>query len=223
MSMILAQSGSTGSAGGITPSPRRPAATIGGDVTTFLQLLTTQLRNQDPTNAMDVNTMTAQLVAFAGVEQQIAMNRQLGQLLALQQGAQLTAAAGLIGRSLEVESPALVLQEGQATLRLPAAGAARWAVVKISDAAGRLLREASVPLGPDRSTWRWDGRDSAGRPLPDGSYAVTVSGRDAMGGELPIEVGVIARATGAERSGDGVRLRFGTLSLPLDRLRGLAG
>jgi flagellar basal-body rod modification protein FlgD len=38
------------------------AAGMGGDFNTFLTLLTTQLKNQDPTKAMDAQQMTAQLV-----------------------------------------------------------------------------------------------------------------------------------------------------------------
>ena len=38
---------------------------------TFLTLLTTQLKNQDPLSPMDTNQFTQQLVAFSQVEQQI--------------------------------------------------------------------------------------------------------------------------------------------------------
>ena len=43
---------------------------LGEDLNTFLTMLTTQLKNQDPTNPMDTHQMTAQLVDFANVEQQ---------------------------------------------------------------------------------------------------------------------------------------------------------
>ena len=47
------------------------SAGFGSDFDSFLTLLTTQLKNQDPTKAMDAQQMTAQLVQFAQVEQQI--------------------------------------------------------------------------------------------------------------------------------------------------------
>lgn len=216
-----AASGTTGSGGVQTTRPRTNGGALTADFDTFLSMLTVQLRNQDPTNAMDVNQMTAQLVSFASVEQQIQMNRQLQDMLGMQQGAQLTSAAGLIGRRMEVESDRLVLQSGEAALRLPAAGEARSGVLRITDAAGRVVREASLPLGQQPSTWRWDGRDAAGRALPDGAYAFTVQGRDALGGAVELQASVLARATGAERSGNGVALRFGNLSLGMDRLRGM--
>src|SRR3981081_4104003 len=62
--------------------------TIAGNFNTFLQLLTTQLKNQNPLSPLDTNQFTQQLVSFAGVEQQINMNTQLKTMVALQQTAQ---------------------------------------------------------------------------------------------------------------------------------------
>ncbi len=49
----------------------------------FLTLLTTQLKNQSPLDPMDTNQFTAQLVQFAGVEQQLKTNETLASLLSL--------------------------------------------------------------------------------------------------------------------------------------------
>jgi len=51
---------------------------------TFLTLLTTQLRNQDPLDPLDTEQFTQQLVQFAGVEQSIQTNSNLETLIALQ-------------------------------------------------------------------------------------------------------------------------------------------
>ncbi len=47
---------------------------IAGNFQTFLQLLTTQLQNQNPLDPLDTNQFTQQLVEFAGVEQQLNAN-----------------------------------------------------------------------------------------------------------------------------------------------------
>src|ERR1017187_1131704 len=65
---------------------------IASNFTTFLQLLTTQLQNQDPLSPMDTNQFTQQLVEFAGVEQQMKTNDTLSTLVSLQQSAQTTQA-----------------------------------------------------------------------------------------------------------------------------------
>ena len=213
-----AASGTTGTSG--TARAARPASTgLGADFNTFLTLLTTQLRNQDPTNAMDVNKMTEQLVSFSGVEQQVATNTNLQQLITMQQGSQLTAASGLLGRQLEMESSNLALQNGAAALRLPAAGTASTATVQVTNGSGRVVTEQALTLGSTPGTWRWDGKDSSGRQLADGAYAFTVQGRDATGTAVTITAGMLATATGATRGTSGVNLNFGTLTLGFDRMR----
>ena len=207
-----------------TLSGARAAPRIAADFDTFVRLLTTQLRNQDPTNAMDAQQMTAQLVQFAGVEQQLAVNRNLERLIALQQGSQLVSAAPLTGRMVEVESELLSLQDGMARLRLPAAATTTMARIEVLDGSGRVLHAAEAPLGPRPGTWAWDGRDLTGRRLADGAYAVRVTmpgpGAGAEGTPLPFTV--LARATGAERSDGEVRLKLGTVTVPFEQLRGLA-
>jgi len=54
---------------------------ITADYNTFLQLLITQLRNQDPTNPVDNTEQIAQLASFSAVEQQTQTNSKLDQLL----------------------------------------------------------------------------------------------------------------------------------------------
>lgn len=212
-----AAAGTTGTAG--QTRARTTTSGLGTDFNTFLTLLTTQLRNQDPTNAMDVNKMTEQLVQFSGVEQQVQTNVNLQQLITLQQGNTLTSASGLLGRVIEVESNRLALQGSQAALRLPAAGAAQNAVVQISDGTGRVVREARVPLATAPANWSWDGRDGQGRAMPDGAYQFTVQGTDAGGGPVTLQANVLARATGVERGPNGVTLQFGALSLGYDAMR----
>src|SRR6185312_882234 len=60
---------------------------IASNFTTFLQLLTTQLKNQNPLDPLDTNQFTQQLVQFAQVEQQMKSNDQLSSLVSLEQSA----------------------------------------------------------------------------------------------------------------------------------------
>ncbi len=66
--------------------------TLAGNFQTFLTLLTTQLKNQNPLDPLDTNQFTQQLVQFAQVEQQLIPNDQLAALVSLQKTAQSTAA-----------------------------------------------------------------------------------------------------------------------------------
>ncbi len=61
---------------------------IASNFTEFLQLLTTQLKNQDPLSPLDTNQFTQQLVEFSQVEQQMKTNDSLSALVSLQKAAQ---------------------------------------------------------------------------------------------------------------------------------------
>src|SRR5260370_35484092 len=83
-----------------TVSPTNTLATLTNNFNDFLSLLTTQLKNQDPTAPMDTNQFTSQLVQFTAVAQQIETNKTLGQLLTASQAQQLSQASGLIGQQV---------------------------------------------------------------------------------------------------------------------------
>ncbi len=218
MSGALA-SASAASQASAAATAQRPR--LAGDFNTFLTLLTTQLQNQSPTDPLDTNQMTSQLVQFASIEQQIAMNQNLERLVGLQQVAQLTAAAPLIGQTVEVASDRLTLQGGAASLRLPAAGAASSARIVVSDASGRTLTDQTTRLESAPSTWQWNGRDSAGRAVADGAYRVTVTGLTATGGGASAPFTVLGRATSADRRDGVLNLNLGALSVGFDNIRGL--
>lgn len=207
----------------VTATPRTTGPRLSADLGTFLTLLTTQLRNQDPTKPMDTETLTQQLVQFATVEQQLQGNQTLGRLLDLQQAGQLAGAASLVGRRVTLESERLPLQDGMAEVVLPPAGRATSAVVEVRDATGTLLRNATVPLGATPTRWNWDGRDMRGQARPDGAYGVVVAGRAADGSAVPVGFGVTGRVTGATREGGELRLSLGSASIGFDRLREVPG
>src|SRR6202167_2851467 len=89
-------SGTTGSTG-VAGSQE-----IAGNFDTFLQLLTTQLQNQDPLDPMDTDQFTEQLVEFASVEQEINTNTNMQTLISLQQTAEATSAMQFLGANVTV-------------------------------------------------------------------------------------------------------------------------
>jgi flagellar basal-body rod modification protein FlgD len=67
------------------------------DYQSFLKLLITEMKNQDPTNPMDSTQYMAQLAAFSNVEQATLTNSKLDQLLST---SALSQADSAIGRTL---------------------------------------------------------------------------------------------------------------------------
>src|SRR5690348_2907656 len=111
-------------------------ATLAGNFQTFLTLLTTQLKNQNPIDPLDTNQFTQQLVQFASVEQQLKTNDELSTLVSLQQTTQATQALGFVGKTAVVNGKTASLSNQQAVwnLDVPANGKL---TVTISNASGQ--------------------------------------------------------------------------------------
>ena len=84
------------------------------DLNQFLNLLVTQLQNQDPLDPLDANEFTSQLVQFASVEQQIFQNSNLEKLLNLQETSQISQMVDFIGNRIEFASHKLPVENGKA-------------------------------------------------------------------------------------------------------------
>ena len=98
----MAVSGTSGTSGTSNTNNTVSGATTGiaNNFDQFLLLLTTQLKNQSPLDPLDTNQFTAQLVQFAGVEQQLKTNETLGSLLSLSAAGTATNAVGFIGAKI---------------------------------------------------------------------------------------------------------------------------
>src|ERR1700710_331025 len=101
--------GSTASATGLDKD------TIAGNFTTFLQLLTTQLKNQNPLDPLDTNQFTQQLVQFAQVEQQMKSNDQLSSLVSMEKSAQQTTALAYVGANVVVDGATTAVTNASGT------------------------------------------------------------------------------------------------------------
>src|ERR1043165_9258767 len=159
--------------------------TIAGNFQTFLTLLTTQLKNQNPLDPLDTNQFTAQLVQFAQVEQQLKSNSQLATLVSLQQTAQNTAALNFVGQTVDVTGATAALTNGTATWQMSVPKPAT-ATITITSATGQQVFSGNYSLNAGTQPFTWDGKDASGLQWPDGSYTISVTAQDASG--QPISV-----------------------------------
>jgi flagellar basal-body rod modification protein FlgD len=199
-------------------------AAVGGGVdlastfNNFLVLLTTQLQHQDPLSPLDTNQFTEQLVQFTNVEQAIKTNSKLDQLIALQGTNQLGAALDYIGKTVEVDSVVLDLNDGAATMTYELASNAEETTIEIIDESGNSVRTLTVDgtAGPHEVTW--DGKDSAGEDLPDGLYGFVVKAVDGEGRTIPLRQGTVGRVTAIEVIDGDVTISIGRLQVSIGRV-----
>ncbi len=152
------------------PELQGTAATITSDFDMFLRLLTTQMRNQDPLNPADSTEYTAQLATFSGVEQQVQTNDLLRDLQASFTSMTMGQLSGWIGMDARAEMP--VNFTGQpTTFQVSPASVADRAELIVRNLNGEIVANTPIPLTDD--PLQWDGLDTAGQPLPNGTYTLS--------------------------------------------------
>ncbi|MSP49100.1 MAG: flagellar hook assembly protein FlgD [Alphaproteobacteria bacterium] len=159
-------------------------AKLSGNYTQFLKLLTAQLQNQDPLKPMDTAQFTQQLVQFAGVEQSIAVNKNLESLVALQQAGQNAQATIYLGRKVESIGDTQPLVDGKATYGYAFDGTPTNVQIFISDKNNNVVFQTTGEAGTGGHNFAWDGKDMNGLAAPDGDYTIRVSATDAAGGNV---------------------------------------
>lgn len=181
------------------------AKSLSTNFSTFLTLLTTQLKNQDPLSPMDSNQFTQQLVQYSMVEQQINSNSKLDSLIQAEQANQIVGASGYIDRTVEVSGSDVILDStktAQIGVALPAEAVA--GTVTIRDKDGNLVRQLTTPAGKTgRIELTWDGKDSNGNAMAQGAYKVSVAATDSNGKAVDATTSTIANVIGV-KAVDGV-------------------
>lgn len=175
--MTTSSVGATGSSTtGGTSTSSTPANTIGSQ-DAFLQLLVTQMQNQDPLNPMDSAQITSQLAEISTVTGVNNLNTTMQQLVASNNTSQMLSASSLIGQTVLVPGNAVPLSSsGQAVFGINLPSAADSVQVTIKDASGNVVHTmnlGSQAAGVDALAW--DGSTDAGGTAAAGNYTVSVA------------------------------------------------
>lgn len=170
------------------------------DFDQFLLLLTTQLKNQDPTEPLDVNEMTNQLVLFSGVEQQILGNQHLENLIAAQEGSAFDDAVQYIGKYVDAQGRAgeLRAEDGEASFAYNLGASASDVDVIITNASGRAVFVGNGSGQFGKNLVAWDGTNSfTGAQEPPGTYFINVEAKAANGDVVDVDTLTTGEVTGA--------------------------
>jgi flagellar basal-body rod modification protein FlgD len=192
---------------------------ITADFETFLLMLTTQLKNQDPLNPMESTEYATQLATFSGVEQQVRTNELLETLANSTATQGLGQLSGWIGMQASAEMPVAFSGAPVTVQTTPAARADRLELV-VTDTAGTVVQRLPIPLSD--AAFELTGTDLRGETLPPGTYALAVENWD---GEDLIETRAASvRATVEEvqlNAGEVVLTMHGGVQIRADAVTGL--
>jgi flagellar basal-body rod modification protein FlgD len=191
---------------------------IASNFTTFLQLLTTQLQNQNPLDPLDTNQFTQQLVQFAQVEQQMKSNDELTTLVSIEKTAQSTSALAYVGSTVVVDGSTAPLSNGTAAWSLNVSKPAS-ATVTIKDSTGQTAYTGTFAVNPGVQNFTWDGRGNDGKLWPDGNYTMNATGVDASGQTVGISTEVQAPVDSVDLTQDPPVLSINGQNYTMDKIK----
>lgn len=163
------------------------SAALAGNFDTFLKLLTTQLMHQDPTNPMSSDQFTQQLVQMSGVEQSIQTNRNLELLLTANAIQNASGAVSLLGKEVTGAGTGALLQDGEAKWNFATAAEAPDTTLQVINADGATVYTERMDAAKGDHQFAWDGKDSNGNPVPDGTYFLKVTANAANGAPVAVD------------------------------------
>jgi len=185
---------------------------------TFLALLTTQLKNQDPLSPLDSNQFTQQIVQMTGVEQQLLTNDLLKKLVA-NTGSGIATAVSLIGKEVRADADVAALKDGKAEWVYKLDRAAADVKIEILDSKGRVVQTvAPTDNKAGEHTFTWDGKGAGGSTLPDGVYSLRVTAKDSEGSTVP--TGIVAQGvvTGVQQIDGQTVVTINGAQIPWERI-----
>lgn len=208
--------GISGTGATIQP-PKSDIGTLSQDYSTFLKLLTTQLKNQDPLEPTDTTEFTNQLVSFSQVEQQIKTNDNLKNMLALNALNVTSLGLGFIG--LEVQSFGDTAQFNGTDginfgYEVPAGTSS--VNIKLLDKDGSVIYDNAGDAAIGKNIFAWNGKGTDGVVATPGSYTikVTLTGED--GKQTAATTTAPGTVTGIESDGMGsILLLIGDEKIPI--------
>jgi flagellar basal-body rod modification protein FlgD len=149
----------------------------------FLNLLITQLQNQDPLNPTDSVEFTAQLAQFSSLEQLGNVNDNLQELKNFQASINNSQAVSLIGKTITANGNSILLTaEEPVECNFKLEDDAALVVANIYDSTGEFVTAfESSNMAAGQHSLFWDGTDKNGNRMPDGHYTFEIMAADVNG------------------------------------------
>ena len=192
-------------------------SSLADNYNSFLTLLTTQLQHQDPSSPMNTDSFSSELAQFAGVEQQVKTNSNLSTLISATQDNTLTSSQSLVGKSVNLDSSKLSLENGSASVSFDS-NSTEPVAIAITNAAGMTIRTDELMPTTGTNTWTWDGKSDSGAQLTDGAYNVAVVQATTTGATTALQTTTGGTVTGVQKTSNGVNVQLGSVTTSIDDL-----
>jgi flagellar basal-body rod modification protein FlgD len=160
-----------------TPAQQSTGASNQLDQNSFLQLMITEFKNQDPSQPADPSQMLSQLAQFSTVTGIQGMQNSISGLTNSLMSSQLLNGATIVGHQVLAPQSNLSLASNQTVngaVDVPTGVSA--VSIAITDASGQVVRQITIPSQSGLTNFSWDGLEDNGAAAPPGNYGISAVG-----------------------------------------------
>jgi flagellar basal-body rod modification protein FlgD len=169
--------------------------------TSFLNLLVSELQNQDPLDATSTTDFVNQLSSYANFTEQQAINSSMTSLASSFSSLVTLNSVNYIGHTVEAKADTATLSNGSATFGYSLSAAASNVAITIKDSSGNTVWTGSGTGNAGTNSFTWDGKDSSGTQLSDGGqYTISVTATDSAGNSVFNYSTITGTVTGIDTS-----------------------
>lgn len=214
----------------VTSSPnssqRVPRSTLGKQ--DFLNLLVTQMRNQDPLDPMKGTEFAAQLAQFSSLEQLTNLNEATQQGIVansiLTQSINNALSTTFIGKNVRASTDTFRYSgDGNVKIGYTLNKAADNVQVKVYDESGNLVKVLIGDTSKGENTLKWDGTNDKGEQVAAGKYNFNVEAKDASGNTVQAEKYIYGTVTGVRFKPEGTVFVIDGIEVSLSSILEISG
>ena len=196
---VSSTSSTTSSNSSSTASSTSSSSTISSS--DFLNLLLSELQNQDPLNATSTTDFMNQLTSYANFTEQQSINSSMTSLASSFSSLVTLNSVNYIGHTVEAKADTATLSNGSATFGYSLSAAASNVSISIKDSSGNTVYTGSGSGNQGDNTFTWNGQTTSGTQLADGGqYTISVTATDSAGNSVFNYTTITGPVTGIDTS-----------------------
>jgi flagellar basal-body rod modification protein FlgD len=188
----------------------------------FLNLLVSELQNQDPLSPTDSTSFITQLTSYANFDQQQTLNTNLNSLATSFNSLMTLNSSNYIGKTIEAKTDTATLQNGNVSFGYSLTSAASSVTLTVKDSSGNAVWTGSGTTTAGSNSFAWDGKNTDGTQLSNGGqYTLSVTATNSSGTSVYGYTTVSGAVTGVDSSSGTAKLTIGNTAVSTSSVIGV--
>jgi len=180
------------------------------DMQDFISILLAQLQYQDPNDPVDDKEMAAQLAQYSSLQALTEINENVQALVDSTGENSLLSGSNYLGKSIKSTGYNLTVSDGTvSTLYYSLGEAVSNVTANVYDTSGDLVSSVSLgSKGVGEYTYVWDGKDTSGNTMSDGTYGIILKAENSDGETVMVQSQISGVVSGVKTTDGTVYLEL---------------